>query len=96
MLPAGRKTNAWYKCLARIKSDLVGCKASVGLGLRIFPNSEDLTLAGKLALDDDSLSLGLRREYSQMELAPQLKRLWTMVSCSGIHTAPEAGLAHLI
>ena len=80
--------------MARIKSDFIGCKGSVGRGFRIFEYSDDLT--GKLELDEDSVSLGLRREYSQMLLAPQLKRLWTIVSCSGTHKAPEPGLAHLI
>ena len=37
--------------------------------------------------DPDPEALGLRREYSQMELAPQEYRFWTMDSCSGIQWA---------
>jgi len=54
--------------LALIKSDLVGCTESPAWGF-LFP---DFELAG------------FRRLYSQMLFAPQLYRLCTMVSCSGI------------
>ena len=37
--------------------------------------------------DPDPEALGLRSEYSQMELAPQEYRFWTMDSCSGIQWA---------
>ena len=79
-----------------MKSDLMGCKGSDDLGLRILANSDDLAAEGKLEVEDDSDSLGLRSEYSQILLAPQLKRLCTIVSCSGTQTAPECVLAHLI
>ena len=93
-LPAGRKTKAWCKCLALIKSDFCGCNGSLALGLRILPNSADFE--GKLELETDSFSAGFSKEYSQILLAPQLKRLCTIVSCSGTQTAPEPALAHLI
>lgn len=74
----------------------MGCKGSDERGFRILANSDDLEELGKLELDDDSDSLGLRSEYSQILLAPQLKRLCTIVNCSGTQTAPEWDLAHLI
>ncbi len=38
--------------------------------------------------DEDDMAAGLSSEYSQMELAPHEYKLWTIVSCSGIHWAP--------
>ena len=79
-----------------MKSDFCGCRGSLALGLRILPNSA-ADFEGKLELElADSFSAGLSKEYSQILLAPQLKRLCTIVSCSGTHTAPEPALAHLI
>lgn len=80
-----------------MKSDLMGCNGSVARGFLILANSDFCCeWLAEAAADDDSESEGLSNEYSQMLLAPQLKRLWTMVSCSGTQTAPDPDLAHLI
>jgi hypothetical protein len=94
-----------WACFALMKSDLIGCSLSVGLGFFIL---EKLAIAAAAeVLDDkeeedletfeaeldeewweDECEPGLRREYSQTELAPAAKSDCTMANCSGIQRDP--------